>query len=186
MSHPLIYKLLTTSLIFMCTTCLSIEKDPLNLDKNLNKVSGKTARELQKEIPYLKAAGLGGSLSIDYVIEDESLCFSVDKATTKDEGFILVSRVVNKYLENFHKNEIMKKYLLKHDFTYKNLQIRLIIHDSKRNTIYHPGIHCIELVNGKLMCETVKASEKYYLETVSETTESYEEAAKRLGVWKEF
>lgn len=154
-----------------------------NLEGTINYITRKTAQEIEKEIPILELAGIGGSLK-DNVINHEKLVFNLKGKLDRDKGVVLIARVVEVYLKNIYSEKRMKAYLEKHPFTYKNLQVIFVVYDEEGNDVYHPDIGFISLLDGIVSYQTVSKSEKEFYKIESNIKESYEEAAKRLGVWQ--
>ena len=147
-------------------------------------VAYKTGKEIEKEFPYLRYAGAGGGMK-DGVIQKESMIFQIRKILSKNEGIILITRILDKYLKNLYAEKKLHQYLKEHPFTYKNLEVVLIIYDSQGKDAFHPNISEFSLRTGVLCYRTLIPSEEYYYETKSRIEEPYEEAAKRLGIWKD-
>ncbi|MGA8163753.1 MAG: hypothetical protein WB791_01865 [Waddliaceae bacterium] len=155
-----------------------------SFDEALNAVALKTGTELEKEISYLKFSGVGGSLSRDNIVNHEKLIFNINKILSKDEAVLLITKILEKYIKNLHTEKRLYCYLKKHSFTYENVIIKLFIYTKEGEDVFHPNIENFTLQNGVLSYLTVNKSEKWYYQDESYIEEPYEDAAKRLGVWK--
>ena len=153
-----------------------------SFDETLTGIALKTGREIETEIPFLEFAGVGGSLSNDNVINHEKLVFNVKKIIKRDEGVVLISKILNKYLKNMYSEKKMESYLKSHPFTYKNLEVKLFVYTKEGDDVFHPDIESVTLRDGVISYLTVSKSEKWFYKDESYTEEPYEETAKRLGV----
>lgn len=146
-------------------------------------ITRRSAEKIEKELPILELSGVGGSMK-DNIINHETLIFTVRKTLTKNEGIEIISKIIKIYINEIYGEKKMEGYLKEHPFTYKNLKIKLFIHDKENDKVYHPDIGFVTLSDGMISYLTVSRSEKGYLKKESSTEEPYEEAAKRVGVWK--
>lgn len=156
-----------------------------DFDRTLNGITSGTSRRIEKQYPYMESIAVGGSIDINHIIDYETLEFIVRKEITRDEAVILLAKIIDEYMYTLHAEKKMKEYLEKHSFTYKNLQIAFLMQDDRGDKRFHPALGTVRLFKGKVHYRTVRPSERYYYEDVLNESESFEEAAKRVGVWKE-
>ncbi|GAB4238855.1 MAG: hypothetical protein Tsb0021_18440 [Chlamydiales bacterium] len=154
-----------------------------NLENTVNYITRKSGKEIEKLIPRLKLSGIGGSMK-DNIINFKKLVFKHRGTLDKDESVLLLEKIVDVYLSNIYSEKRMIDYLQNHSFTYKNLQIVFIIYDDMGNDVFHPDLSYISLIEGIITYESLRITENeiYKVETINE--EPYEDAAKRLGIWK--
>ncbi len=145
-------------------------------------ITKRSADKIEKEIPILTLSGMGGSMK-DSVINFETLVFTVNKTINKDQGVGIISDILKIYLREVALEKKMESYVKKHPFTYKNLKIKLFVHDEKGEMVYHPNIGFFTLSDGMISFRTVNRSDNGYFKKVLDVKEPYEEAARRLGVW---
>ena len=153
-----------------------------NFDEVLNKIAVKTGREIEKENSCLVFSGSGGSLSSDEIIIHEKLIFNTNKVLLKEEGVVLISKIIKTYMKNLNKERLLEEYLERHPFDYKNIFIKIFTYTCDGEDVFHPDIESFTLQDGILTYITISASEKYYYEEASCSKESYLEAAKRLAI----
>ncbi|GAB4238865.1 MAG: hypothetical protein Tsb0021_18460 [Chlamydiales bacterium] len=154
-----------------------------DLEDTLNCITQKTAQQVEKEIPALELAGVGGSMK-DNVINHKKLVFNHRGTLNENSGMLLLAKVVKLYLKNIHSEKKMEKYLEKHLFTYKNLQIVFFIYDNNGDALFYPELVYVSLVDGFVSYQTVKKSEKGIYKVKTQRKEPYEEEVKRLEIWK--
>jgi len=183
MKHRLYLPLTLLFLIFL-SDCAGFGDSMNSFDATLNSIAKKTGTEFENEIPFSRYAGFGGSLSSDHVIIHEEIIFTIKKHISKDESIILISKVIELYLKNIYAEKQLANYLKQHPFTYKNLMVVFFILDGEGKNAFHPDIGDITLREGKMFYRTVSKSEGFLYKVESYVEESYEESAKRLGVWK--
>lgn len=152
------------------------------LDKTLNRVAEKSAKEIEAQFSFLTFAGMGGSLSEDNEkIVFEKIIFNCKKKITKEEGVFLLSEIVSRYLENIHSEKNMQDYLKEHSFTYKNVHVTIFIRDEKGEELFHPDMRTLVLMEEEVHYRTFVLADNGYPKVKSSVKEPYEEALKRIS-----
>lgn len=154
------------------------------LDRIFDLNAERTGERIEQEFKFLRFSGfVRQTCKKEQFVEVEKLVFEVNKEIDQEDGIELISKIINVYLHNMYSDKEMMIYLMKHPFTYKNLEIKLFVYGKNGCPILHPKIGTFTLSNGNISYRTEISNEKIYLEEKSYIKEPYEEAAKRLGVW---
>jgi len=163
---------------FLCSNCIGCSASRCNSDL-FNEISLKTANEIEKEYPNLRLTGLGGSSEED-IVKIKQLVFRVNGKLNRDQGIILIHKIVTRYLNNVQNDKYLKKYFSEHHFNYDNLIIYLIIYNENGEEVYRPDLAYVDLTDGIILFQTLLISENgaSHIETVEKIP--YEEAIKDL------
>ncbi len=143
-------------------------------------VSRKTAHEIEMELPKLQLTGLGGASNENVVIK-KKLVFRVYGKVNKDEGIVLIHRIVQLYLENLNKEFKLKDYLEENSFTYENLEVILLVHDEEGNRVLYPDISFVSVENGIIEIQSISKSQDGVTSLESDIEIPYIEAIKNIG-----